>query len=591
MIEFPEYRDPRTLLSSINMIAEEEFFSVLDAEVAASALRSASATASKLERDWIMIAVAACHRKTRSGHSHLDLIQPEPDLMKHLECWPDQEFWIDAFSKFDSSDTRLPILWEPPRYLYLRKLWNFETGLSTALASRATIVAPTRPGSETDIPATLFEGCSGDQQQAIRAVVEKSLILLSGGPGTGKTFTVLRCLAALLSQQPEARIALLAPTGKAVARLNASISQGLEHLQVSETIKARIPVSARTIHRFLNEIDTHRGGNFIPYPPAVFDWVFIDEVSMVDLRLMKRLLDAIPDPCRLFMLGDVHQLASVEPGSVFSDLYQTVDQDLPATTGFQTIELEENFRFSIDSPIHRLCEAVKAGNWQMVNALLDDPASQMSIDCCAPEQPDTNRILDCWIADRLIEPLLTPEPETALRQFRESMLLCATNRGRVGVETLNARIRQRLEGVCHSRGLSAYWSPVLITQNDYRNDLFNGDIGLQRLSLRDAEDAGQVVFERNNSLYRISRTQLPAHTDAFALTVHKSQGSEADHVMILLPEADSPVLTRELLYTALSRAKTRLSLIASPESIGRAVQQRTERNSRLGQKLHARLAS
>ena len=584
MIEFPEYRDPRTLLSSINMIAEDEFFSVLDAEVAASALRGVSPSTSKKERDWIMIAVAACHRKTRSGHSHLDLTQSEPELLKLLGYWPDPAFWVEAFSGFNLDDPRLPIMWELPGYLYIRKLWNYETTLAAKLTSRAKLIT-TESQSASDIPPALLEGCSEDQKRAVQATMQKSVILLSGGPGTGKTSTVLRCLVALLTRRPKARIALLAPTGKAVARLNTSISQGLEQLRIPEDIKTRIPASARTIHRFLNEKEAYRSRSFIPYPPAVFDWIFIDEVSMVDLHLMKQLLDSIPETCRLFMLGDIHQLASVEPGSVFSDIYQNIDRHLTELTGFQTIELTETFRFSINSPIYRLCEAVKQGDPQTARGLLAEPDSLPSIVFRSPNEPEADGTLDAWIAENLLKPLLKAEPEDALGEFRDSLLLCATNRGPVGVETLNARIRRRLEGECRKRGLPYFWNPILITQNDYRNNLFNGDIGLQKTSIYDSEDTGQVVFERSGGLHLVNRTQLPAHTDAFALTIHKSQGSEADHVMILLPDPDSPVLTRELLYTALSRAKSQLHLIAPPESVDRAIRQRTERNSRLGDKL------
>ena len=588
MIDVTTYSDAHSLLTAINKIADEESFTVLDMEVAASVLKEVSTSLKPEQRSWMAVAIAACHRSTRTGHSHIDLTRPDPELARLLGSWPNIGFWQDVFSRLDSENEKLPIVWEQPGFLYLRRFWKYEALLTEKLSLRFSIRAAESEGAQAVAPA-LLDGCAPEQIQAIEATTRRSVVLLSGGPGTGKTFTVLRCIGALLMQNPEARISLLAPTGKAVARLTASITSGIDHLPVPESVRSRIPTSASTIHRFLNELENESFGTFVPVPTPAIDWIFVDEVSMVDLRLMKRLLETIPDTCRLFMLGDVHQLASVEPGSVFSDIYEAISGSDTASTSFETIELCKTFRFSRESPIFQLCEAVRTGDLEAAKSLLSSPSTDSSLHCHQPGGDDTNRIFDEWIEKHIVAPMLVEEPQQALTEFTRSLLLCATNRGPFGVETLNRRIHRRVEGECRKQGGSHYWSPILITQNDYRNDLFNGDIGLQRRSVNDADLSEQVIFIRNGELRIMSPSQLPAYSEAFALTIHKSQGSEAENVMVLLPEAESPVLTRELLYTAISRAKAQLHLIGSKEAVEQAIRHRTRRDSRLTAKLQARL--
>jgi exodeoxyribonuclease V alpha subunit len=591
MIDFSESHDPRYLISALNQIAETEIFSILDTEIAKSTLRYVPESIPVEYWNWMIIAVADCHRKMRMGHTCMDLSQPDKELLPFLESWPDSDFWERVFSNLESVEDKTPVVWESPCFLYIRKFWKFEQELTEKIALRSSRTPQGKEESPANpsLEQALYDGCSEDQIRAIQATDNQSLILLSGGPGTGKTFTVLRCLVSILTHAPDAHIALTAPTGKAVARLAASVAQGLQEMELKDNVALCIPDSAQTIHRFLKKMEDNRSGSLVPYPPPVIDWIFIDEVSMVDLHLLRRLFKVIPDSCRVFMLGDIHQLASVEPGSVFSDIYQAIAASEKHSMGLQTIELSETFRFTTESPLFQLCEAVRNGDSQCAQRLLENPLKSDSIRWNSPADNEVNRVLDDWITEYLLETVFYTDPEEALGRLKRSLLLCATNRGPVGVETLNHRIRNRIRGECQKRGVQQYWSPILVTQNDYRTELFNGDIGIQQRSIFTADSPGQVFFEKGEKLHELNSTQLPSHTDAFSLTIHKSQGSEAENVLILLPDADSPVLTRELLYTAISRTKTKLHLIASWKSVEKAIHHPTQRNSRLSDKLHQQL--
>jgi len=455
--------------------------------------------------------------------------------------------------------------------------------------------------------------------------------IITGGPGTGKTTTLTKLLALLIKlandESNPARklnILLAAPTGKAAARVSESISKALDRLEVSDAIKQLIPQKASTLHRLLGSRHDSRRYLHDRNNPLVADIVIVDEASMIDLEMMASLLDALADSTQLILLGDKDQLASVEAGSVMGDLchsaenaaydeqtrawinpYLAQELDQPISTGSainqQTVMLRYSHRFGQHSGIGQLAKAVNYGDVSSANAILSDSITYQ----------DLKHLVLSDVADRRLKQLITHSDEkdstrkgygyycNALKQrpqvtvrpelvegpdlsshqynhwakqvldaFDTFQVLCALRRGPWGVEGLNQRIEQWL----FADQLPALWyegRPVMITRNDYNLGLMNGDVGI---TLKDSTGKLRVAFPSENSgdtvnIRWVSPMRLPDVETAFAITVHKSQGSEFNHVALVLPETKTPVLTRELIYTGITRAKDNFTLLESRADI------------------------
>ena len=451
---------------------------------------------------------------------------------------------------------------------------------------------------------------SPDWQKVACAVAARGrFTLITGGPGTGKTTTVVRLLALLQSQSAQPlRTALAAPTGKAAARLGESIAQALQQLPVS--MQAHIPTQAQTLHKLLQV----RSGLRSSAPPALaLDVVVVDEASMVDLALMARLLAAVPVSARLILLGDKDQLASVEAGAVMGQLCdgaaaggyspatvrwvaEAAGQDISAWAGAsgalaqQTVMLRHSHRFAADSVIGQWASAVNAGDRAAVVALWDAAppwaAEGLASVTRLPVGHSGAMALSALVrhgwADWLaaLTPARDAQAVDLLRLFGRFQVLCALRDGPWGVRVLNQQI-------AHMLGFAAEgWyagRPVMVTRNDYNLGLMNGDVGL----CLDTERGLRVAFAQADAAGQASvRWVLPSRLDAvetvFAMTVHKSQGSEFDHVALVLPDRAAPVLTRELLYTGITRAKQRLTLVAPQAGVLRqAVVQKVWRSGGL----------
>jgi len=451
---------------------------------------------------------------------------------------------------------------------------------------------------------------SPDWQKVACAVAARGrFTLITGGPGTGKTTTVVRLLALLQSQSAQPlRTALAAPTGKAAARLGESIAQALQQLPVS--MQAHIPTQAQTLHKLLQV----RSGLRSSAPPALaLDVVVVDEASMVDLALMARLLAAVPVSARLILLGDKDQLASVEAGAVMGQLCdgaaaggyspatvrwvaEAAGQDISAWAGAsgalaqQTVMLRHSHRFAADSVIGQWASAVNAGDRAAVAALWDTAPPWAAEGLVSVTRLRVGHIgamaLSALVrhgwADWLaaLTPARDAQAVDLLRLFGRFQVLCALRDGPWGVRVLNQQI-------AHMLGFAAEgWyagRPVMVTRNDYNLGLMNGDVGL----CLDTERGLRVAFAQADAAGQASvRWVLPSRLDAvetvFAMTVHKSQGSEFDHVALVLPDRAAPVLTRELLYTGITRAKQRLTLVAPQAGVLRqAVVQKVWRSGGL----------
>ena len=518
------------------------------------------------------------------------------------------------------------------RRLYLRRYFDFEQRIIRALKNR--LAAP-REQAERLAPVikALFPEASAEidwQKIACAIAAGGRVAIITGGPGTGKTTTVVRVLGVLqtLAMEGEGmplRIGLAAPTGKAAARLGESIAGQVAALGVSSAVRAQLPTTVSTLHRLLGR----RRGSRLPLhdasAPLPYDVVIVDEASMLDLEMMARLLDALRPEARLILLGDKDQLASVEAGAVFGDLCRRAGgiayngdtvKWIRAATGEalepaaepglaldqQIVMLRRSHRFGADSGIGRLARAINSGDVEAAQSILESPNRDLAwID---PATAESGAILENIVEayGGYLGAMAAHRPEVgravdlqawavqALRAFSAFQLLVAVREGRYGAQTLNRRVERALaERGLIEPGDGAWYPgrPVMITENDYSTGLMNGDVGLT-LDWPHPEGEGtllRVAFPSQSGagdLVRVfSPGRLLAVETVFAMTVHKAQGSEFDHAMCLLPALESAVMSRELLYTAVTRAKSKFTLVGPLEVAKAAIRRPTRRVSGL----------
>lgn len=423
------------------------------------------------------------------------------------------------------------------------------------------------------------------QREAARSAVIERLMIVSGGPGTGKTSTVVKILALLvedayLRHEPAPRISLLAPTGKAAARLNESIVSALSDLGLPEEISRVIRPDATTIHRALgvrpdsNTRFVRDGTN-----PLMADVVLVDEGSMVDLALMRNLCEALGQKARLLILGDRNQLASVEAGSVFSDLCDAFSESERSDSGSAMIELTRSYRFEAASEIAKMSAAVCAGDWKTILELRARSRGDVVFREAIDDSAAFKGLLDLAFA-RWKAAFLAATPEAALQEFSKFRILCAHREGPFGVHRLNQAIWQRLSergGLRSTFGVSR-GQLIIILENDAALGLNNGDVAV---IWPDGSGHLNACFPGDREVRRVAVAQLPRHELCFALTIHKSQGSEYDEVALVLPPPGSPILTRELVYTGLTRAKRCVHVYAEEKTLEEAVQRCVRRRSGL----------
>jgi exodeoxyribonuclease V alpha subunit len=469
--------------------------------------------------------------------------------------------------------------------LYLNRYWFYENFVSEKILSLLYRESGNDSAQINTIAEALFaeqQDIDKDQMEAVAAAAGKPFSVISGGPGSGKTSTVIRILAVLLAHNPGCRIALAAPTGKAAARMMDSIRQRIDQLDIDDTIKSAIPVEARTIHRLLGY--RHHGFGYHQQHRLALDCVVIDEASMIDLKLMYQLLSALPDDAQLILLGDRDQLASVAAGNVLGDItghgHRLNSSEAPIASA--TSLLRSNYRFGRDSAIGELARLVKLGDAGAAGELLRANQAGLRWFDEAGEQVD-NTALD-WLYDAYQPIFDSATPAQALDAYDKTRLLCATNRGPFGVERLNSRVSSAMlarnqlpESTLFAR------LPIMITRNFQALGLFNGDTGI----LWSFDDELRACFrDADGSLRDLSINRLPEFKPAWASTVHKSQGSEFDSVLLVLPaDPKSEVLSRELVYTGITRARRQFLLHAPDAILTQAITRLTRRHSGLATKL------
>jgi exodeoxyribonuclease V alpha subunit len=511
-----------------------------------------------------------------------------------------------------------PLVLDDEGRVYLNRYFDYERRLAQRLLEPAPTAAPTLGQDAQALLGQLFAANArrlGDrpdwQKIATALALENRLTLISGGPGTGKTTTVVNLLACALAQNLDCRIRLTAPTGKAAARLLEAIRKAATELPAA--LRDRMPSESFTVHRLLGVLADsgrfrHRADNPLP-----IDLLVVDEASMLDLALATQLVEAVPPAAQIVLLGDKDQLAAVESGAVFSELSADPTlspsrlQRLAAVTGMAAARIEcaapikpsglhdrvvwltENFRFAKDSGIGRLAAHVNQGEARAALELLRsgaDPALQWIEDSSpSPQAASLQRVID-GMANYLQAARTDLTERTglfdALGRFR---VLCAEREGPRGVAEINDFVARQFRKTLDHRldpGTRSEWypgRPVMVLRNDSVLKLFNGDVGIV---LPDASEALMVFFPDSGGGFRaVPPLRLPEHETAFATTVHKAQGSEFDWVLLMLPAKPNRAATRELLYTAITRARTGVTLVASADVLQTAIASPTQRYSGL----------
>ncbi|KGI78681.1 exodeoxyribonuclease V subunit alpha [Oleiagrimonas soli] len=572
---------------------------------------------------------AAASRAVAQGHSCLPLAQLADVLAETgaedapLPTLPDlvtlQAALRDSRWAAPAADAAVaPLLYDDER-VWLGRYFHHEGAVARVLRG---LLAQTPQSVEPQaLRAALTPFFSFDAElpdrQALAALtgLVSPLTVITGGPGTGKTTTVLWLLAAwtglrLAAGEPAPRIHLAAPTGKAAARLSESLRERVAGLPIEPAVRAALPTSASTLHRLLG---VRRGSTRFRHHagyPLDTDMVVVDEVSMVDLPLMARLLDALPEGARLVLLGDRDQLASVEAGNVLAAVCAAAGEGavsparaqlIEAVTGAAVeasadappfadavVELHRSHRFDGDSGLGQVAALIRAGDGDALCRGLDAEAfAQVRLDAEAAQRP-LDALVDRHLPDALVLAACR-DPVEALTLASRQRVLTAMRDGAWGSQAINAAfeqvLRQRTGTAAEQR-----WYPgrlLLVTRNDYGTELFNGDVGVV---LADADGVLRAWFPAaDGSVRRLALAALPECESAYAMTIHKSQGSEFDAVDIVLPPHDTRVLGRELLYTAVTRARREVTLIATPDTLQRTVARSTRRFSGLAERLGAPL--
>ena len=519
----------------------------------------------------------------------------------------------------------LPLIADDER-VYLHRYFDYECRLAGSLMARSA--EPSGATAPTTLPPhvmalldQLFAGNSPEpgtpdwQKIAVISALLGRLTIISGGPGTGKTTTVVNLLACLLEANPDCRIALTAPTGKAAARMTEVILRRAGHLP--EALRAKLPTASSTIHRLLGGTPQGEFRHDATHPLPI-DVLIVDEASMLDLALAVHLIEAVPLTAKIILLGDKDQLAAVESGAVFSELSaqytlspgrlhalthlgevapppREPQLDLPFPTDRRgsledsVIWLRRNYRFAAGSAIGLLAADTNDGDATRALGRLGSASDPSLVWINDGDSTPSPRSLDAILKG--YAPYLdavrrhAADPAAITAAFARFRVLCAVRDGPWGVNAINQQVgthaRRTLQHPLDP-GMRSEWypgRPVMVLRNDHVLKLFNGDIGIV---LPDRHGNLQVWFPVEPAGFRaIAPVRLPDHETAFAMTVHKSQGSEFDAVLLVLPAERNRVLTRELLYTAVTRARESLTLVANAGIVASAIDTPTKRVSGL----------
>ncbi len=577
-------------------------------------------------RELVALAIAFAVRAVRLGSVTVDLatiagtatVDEGAEVDLATLPWPDPDVWVDAVAGSplvavgdDASDTDDQGVARPLRLLGSRlaldRYWRHERAIVTDLLQRAT--APD-PAVDDEILAAslhrLFAGTGPDAQRlAAETAVRRPFSVIAGGPGTGKTTTVAAVLALLHDQARgegrPVRIALAAPTGKAAARLTEAVHAGATTLDVDDQVRdAILATEASTIHRLLgrapgsNSRFRHDRSNQLPHQVVI-----VDETSMVSLSLMARLVEAVRPSARLVLVGDPQQLASVEAGAVLGDIVgDAADPDFDPQASRSTgssiadgiVVLRTVHRFA--GGVGALARSIETGDADTVVELLTEGPEgvtwldhDVATDARGAAADELVRAAILEPATDVVEAARRGDADAALEAMHRVQLLCAHRRGPHGVSTWRARIESWLTESIEGYAPHGWYvgRPLLVTANDYNLGLFNGDTGV----VVRVGEALRCAFERRGEIVHVSPSRLSAVETLYAMTIHKSQGSQFGEVVVILPDETSPILTRELLYTAVTRAERAVTVVGTEAAVRAAVDRPVSRASGLRDRLWA----
>ncbi|TKB44765.1 exodeoxyribonuclease V subunit alpha [Thalassotalea mangrovi] len=535
--------------------------------------------------------------------------------------FPDIILLEDILARFIGANVEQGLVVVDNQQVYLRRYWRFETELADLINHRLQIEAISSQQADADIKAGNGNKAAADivqqlfprlgenetdwQKVAVANALNKSFSIIAGGPGTGKTYTVTKLIAALIMQSKvNPDIKLVAPTGKAAQRLSESIAAAIEGFRKDNSIPGSvldtIPVTGLTLHRLLGVIPNSPNFRHHQDSPLSCDVVIVDEVSMVDLPLMTRLFRALPEKCKVVLLGDCQQLPSVETGSVLADLaispvtrYSQKNANYIRQLTSQNIESVENLscdyltyltksrRFQGSGGIGLLAKAIIDGDSNQCWQLLSKDTEQLQL----ASEKSLSKYIQSLTQDYYREIFLQTDLSAAYSKFQRFRILTPSRLGEAGIESINEMIEQELQ----SQGFKAYGQklyrgrPIMITQNHYKLQLFNGDIGM---IWPDADGNLKAHFPDGDQFRSVSIPRLPPFETVFAMTIHKTQGSEFESVAMVIPEKGSTrLLSRELIYTGLTRAKSHFQLFSRKTEFCEGVSKCVTRCSGLGSRI------
>lgn len=539
---------------------------------------------------------------------HVCIYLPEYAGKKALQdlavdfVFPPLDIWLQVLSQesiFISDESQQNKTWFSlyENRLYLNKFADYESKLGELLLARAPI------RHTIDVEHDALVHSLHDEVDWQRIAVNNTLLcrtsFIVGGPGTGKTTTVINVLAAILKHEGHAqyRIGLAAPTGKAASRMAQALNEKAQAMELPDTLKACIPEQAQTLHRLLQYRVHSRQYGYNSNHQLPYDCLVIDEASMIDLSTFSQLLQAVPESCRLIFLGDPYQLASVQAGNVLAEICQetalsSFSKAQANKLGLQAaisdtaladnmVMLQKSYRFEQDKGIGLLAHALLQQDVaSLQKALQESEINWFDNQKQIAEQSFFEQAFEHF--NHLVKLQSAQEALAALAEFQ---LLCANKQGQLSVQAFNEKFSQRIPHRLVVNGIPVYKAmPVIMTKNNYGAQLYNGDMGIV-WPLDDGETLAIFFETADGSLQYFLPSQLTGWVCAHAITVHKSQGSEYEVAALVLPEMQSPLLSREMFYTAVTRAKKQFSCLASLPQMQQALQQNTVRHSGLSQRL------
>jgi exodeoxyribonuclease V alpha subunit len=601
------------MVTDLDSLYRSGFLSPLDLHFARFMERLSGSSCRELS-----LAAAILSRFTREGHICFDpggeRFLAVSGVGKDLVL-PASREWIKRLGEsgvVGEPGEQKPLILDGKGRLYLYRYWEYQEELTRAIKSRIggenadEEVKSLRRDLAGMFPESRKRALDW-QKVAALAAVRRRFCVITGGPGTGKTTTVAKILALLAKQNKgrRQRTALVSPTGKGASRLQEAIRKAKKDLPCDENVRALFPDEASTVHRLLGPVRGSPYFHFNAQRRLPVDTLVVDEASMVDLALMSKLAQALPSEARLILLGDKDQLSSVEAGAVLGDICDSTrfhpfseafSIDIQEAAGYRVegssgapmlsdsiVRLSKSYRFGDKSGIAAVSRSANEGDGERAMQILKQEGRRDLSWRPLPPPKSLPRTLKDRVVEEFYDLFQSRDPEEVLDRLDRFRVLCALREGPFGVNSVNLVMEHILREQKLIRGEGKWYGgrPILITRNDYNLHLYNGDVGI---ALRDRGVNGELrVFFRapDGGLCAFHPVRLPEHETVYALTVHKSQGSEFDRVLFILPDRDSPVLTRELIYTAITRAREHVEVWGEESVFRTAVSRRTTRLSGL----------